>query len=61
VDASGEAAHTGDLSEDPEDGKVFSVAIPHGLADGRFTVAWRGMGADGHVVRGEFSFSVSAR
>ena len=60
LNASGEAAHAGDLTEDPEDGKQFSVAILHGLAEGSYSVAWRGMGADGHVVRGEFTFAVAA-
>ena len=44
--------------QDPDDGRVFSVAIEHALDPGAYTIAWRGMGRDGHVVRGEIPFSV---
>ena len=52
---------TGDVTRDPADGKVFSSAIPGPLAAGRYTVAWRGIGDDGHVARGDFSFTVTAQ
>lgn len=61
VDADGGLVHTGDVVQDPEDGQVFSIALHGTLAGGEYTVAWRAMGEDGHVVRDEFSFSVSAR
>ncbi len=61
VDADGGLVHTADVVRDPEDGQVFSIALHGTLAAGEYTVAWRGMGEDGHVVRDEFSFSVSAR
>ena len=60
VDADGGLVHTADVVRDPEDGQVFSIALHGTLAAGEYTVAWRGMGEDGHVVRDEFSFSVSA-
>jgi methionine-rich copper-binding protein CopC len=31
------------------------------LPAGGYTVAWRGIGDDGHVVRGDFTFSVTAQ
>ncbi|NNF11802.1 MAG: copper resistance protein CopC, partial [Gemmatimonadetes bacterium] len=31
------------------------------LPPGTYTVSWRGMGQDGHVVRDSFQFSVAAR
>jgi methionine-rich copper-binding protein CopC len=60
IDAEGEAMETGDASRDAEDGKVFSVQLNGGLPTGAYTVAWRGIGDDGHVVRGDFAFSVAA-
>jgi methionine-rich copper-binding protein CopC len=59
TDAAGEAVATADPAQDPEDDKVFGVALPNALAPGGYTVSWRGMGGDGHVVRGEFAFTVA--
>jgi copper transport protein len=36
---------------------MFTVATP-GLATGRYTVSWRALSADTHVMSGEFAFSV---
>ena len=52
---------TGPAVQDPDDGRVFSVAIEDALGAGRYSIAWRGMAADGHVVRGEIPFSVVAQ
>lgn len=60
VDASGAALETGELASDAEDAKVVYLPLHHPLSAGRYTVAWRGIGDDGHVVRGEFGFSVTA-
>lgn len=60
VDAGGSALETGELASDPEDAKVVFLPVPRTLAAGKYTVAWRGIGDDGHVVRGEFGFSVTA-
>ena len=59
IDAAGGAVATADPTQDLEDMKAFSIALPNGLGVGNYTVAWRGMGADGHVVRGEFVFTVA--
>jgi methionine-rich copper-binding protein CopC len=56
-----EPIHTADVVQDAEDGSIFSVALHGTLAPGQYTVAWRALGEDGHVVRGDFSFSVTAR
>ncbi|MXX71761.1 MAG: copper resistance protein CopC [Gemmatimonadetes bacterium] len=56
--AGGELVETGPAEEDPEDGKVFSVAIENALGAGAYSISWRGMAQDGHVVRGEIPFSV---
>jgi len=44
--------------QDPDDGKVFSAAIEGALGAGAYSINWRGMAQDGHVVRGEIPFSV---
>ena len=58
--ATGDAVHTGEVAQDRQDPTVFSVALHDPLAPGSYTVAWRAMGADGHVVRDTFSFAVVA-
>ena len=55
-----ELIDTEDAVQDPDDGKVFSAAVAGTLAAGDYRVAWRGIGRDGHVVRGEIPFSVVA-
>lgn len=60
VDASGALVPTSAPVKDAEDGKRFSVQPNATVVPGRYTVSWRGMGADGHVVRGDFSFTVMA-
>ena len=61
IDASGEAVETGEVASDPDDGKIVYVTIGPTLAAGAYTVSWRGIGDDGHVVRGDFAFSVTAQ
>ena len=34
-------------------------AIPPVLPNGRYTVEWRGLSADGHAMKGRFSFEVA--
>ena len=60
LDASGEPVPSEALVQDPVDPKVFVLPIPRGLEPGAYSVAWRSMAADGHVVRDEFSFTVAA-
>ena len=60
IDAAGEAAEVGAVERDPEDATAFTVGLSGHLAPGAYSVAWRAMGSDGHVVRGEYSFSVRA-
>jgi methionine-rich copper-binding protein CopC len=47
------------LGEADVDGKERSIAagVPDGLAPGKYTVAWRAAGDDGHVMRGGFTFT----
>lgn len=51
---------TADPVRDPEDAKAFGVRLSGPAAAGAYTVSWRGMGSDGHVVRGELAFTVMA-
>jgi methionine-rich copper-binding protein CopC len=60
VDGAGDLVESGDPARDPEDGTAFRVDLGGHLGAGAYTVHWRAMGDDGHVVRGEFSFSVMA-
>ncbi|HSG49685.1 MAG TPA: copper resistance CopC family protein [Longimicrobiales bacterium] len=53
-------AAVGELKADASDGKVFAAPVQGTLPDGSYTVAWRTMAADGHVVRGDFAFTVKA-
>ena len=49
---------TGPAIPDSEDDRVYSVAVGRTLEEGGYTIAWRAMAADGHVVRGEIPFTV---
>ena len=60
LEAEDAGVHVEDAAQDAEDPKSFVVAMHGTLAPGAYTVSWRGMGADGHVVRDTFQFSVSA-
>jgi methionine-rich copper-binding protein CopC len=40
--------------------KKFTLAIEDDLKPGTYTVNWRAVGADTHVVSGEFGFTVAA-
>ncbi len=59
VDGDGELVELGEVT--PAEGRtVHSASVPGALAPGSYTVAWRTMAADGHVVRGDFSFAVAS-
>lgn len=51
----------GELEVDEDDGSVFAAPVREVLAPGVYTVSWRTMAADGHVVRGDFDFTVQAQ
>jgi hypothetical protein len=38
----------------------FSLAVSGDLAPGEYTVTWRAVGGDTHIVSGEFRFTVAA-
>lgn len=60
IDAGGDAVATTEPTRDAEDAMVMFVKPQAPLTDGSYTVSWRGIGDDGHVVRGDFAFSVTA-
>lgn len=59
LDSAGEPVPTGRIQAF-EDRAVHAVPVPHELESGRYTVAWRTMAQDGHVIRGDFEFTVRA-
>ena len=52
VDPAGDPVDVGELERDEEDGRTMSVDVPQALDPGAYSVLWRGIGDDGHVVRG---------
>lgn len=61
VEAEDAGVHATEATQDSEDPTSFFVELHGTLAPGTYTVSWRGMGQDGHVVRDSFQFSVTAR
>jgi methionine-rich copper-binding protein CopC len=59
IPAGGEPLHTGEVVRDSSDGSISSVALHHPPEPGTYQVSWRAMGTDGHVVKGDFTFTVS--
>lgn len=59
LDAAGNPVTASEPTLDKQDATASSVAFENALSAGAYTVSWRGMGADGHVVRGDFGFSVA--
>jgi methionine-rich copper-binding protein CopC len=49
---------TSPATRDRADERVYSISVPNPLGGGRYTVAWRGIGDDGHVVTGSYAFTV---
>ena len=61
IGADEQVIRTGDVAQNQEDRQSFSVALEGTLSSGTYTVAWRAMGADGHVVRDDYEFTVVAQ
>ena len=58
--AGGGAIELGAVTVDPENDRTFTAAVPAPLGPGSYTLAWRTMASDGHVIRGDFRFVVTA-
>ena len=61
VTAGGDLVETSALESDPSDGTIVFVGVDTHLDNGTYTVAWRGIGDDGHVVSGDFAFTLAAQ
>jgi methionine-rich copper-binding protein CopC len=61
VDGRGSLVETPEPRAAENDAKEIHVAVPRRLGAGTYTVAWRGIGDDGHIVQGEFGFAVAAQ
>jgi methionine-rich copper-binding protein CopC len=61
IAADEEAIETGDVTQDTEDEQSFAVVLERALSPGTYTVSWRAMGSDGHVVRSAYEFTVVAQ
>jgi copper transport protein len=59
VDSDGNDVEIGGVSQAAGSDRMRS-AIPETLEDGTYVVAWQGVSADSHRVRGSFTFSVGA-
>lgn len=60
LEAEDAGVHVHDAEQDEEDSRSFVVGFHGTFPAGTYTVSWRGMGADGHVVRDTFQFTVQA-
>ena len=58
--AAGDTVPTGAATRGTEAKAPIAFAVKKAMADGAYTVAWRTVGADGHTVRGTFTFTVKA-
>jgi copper resistance protein C len=58
--AEGQQVDEGDVQVGPDDGKRLSVGIPT-LPAGNYTVKYRVLSVDGHIVEAEFPFTVRSR
>lgn len=60
INSAGDLLETDPPMQDRGDLKSYSIQVKGELGSGTYTVAWRGIGDDGHVVRSEFSFAIDA-
>jgi hypothetical protein len=60
-DAGGNRVDLGDVTVAREDGRQLSVSLPPRLAPGTYTVRFRVLSVDGHVVESRFPFTVKPR
>jgi copper resistance protein C len=58
-DAGGKQVDAGDAAVDPADATALAVRTP-GLRAGRYTVRYRVLSVDGHIVESSFDFTVGS-
>ena len=61
VGADEAGVHVMDVAQDGDDVTSFFIELHGTLPPATYTVSWRGMGDDGHVVRDAFEFTVAAQ
>lgn len=54
------AVAVGNVTVDADDNRTFFAPVESALPAGSYRVNWRTMASDGHVIRGEFGFTVTA-
>jgi copper resistance protein C len=59
-DATGHSVDDKDIRVDPDDSKKLSVGLPD-LTPGTYTVKFRVLSVDGHIVESEYPFTVRGR
>jgi methionine-rich copper-binding protein CopC len=59
MEADDAGVHVMDVAQDADDPTAFFIELHGSLPAGSYTVSWRGMGEDGHVVRDTFLFTVA--
>jgi copper resistance protein C len=55
-DANGTTVKTGSVTQDATDRAVLIVPLTAPLGDGRYTVSWQVVAADGHKTKGTYRF-----
>jgi methionine-rich copper-binding protein CopC len=60
VDAAGRQVDRGDGAVGPDDARLLTASLPP-IAPGTYTVRYRVLSVDGHVVDGTFSFTIEGR
>lgn len=58
LNAAEEPISTGEATLDPEDATSVRIPFTTPVPAGQYTVTWRAIGPDGHVVTGDFGFGV---
>lgn len=59
-DTTGQQVDHQDIQVDPDDGKKLSVGLPE-LTPGTYTIKFRVLSVDGHIVESEYPFTVRGR
>lgn len=60
LDPAGKPVALDTLQSAPEDAKTLTAKIRGTMPAGRYTVKWQAAGADGHPMRGEYTFVLDA-
>ena len=61
VDAAGDLVESEATEADADNATIFHTVLTSPPAPGLYQVVWRTMAADGHVVSGDYNFSIRAQ